>query len=167
MKKEGAGFDLPVAAAVLAAAEYSGTEAIGAGHGSRRDQPQRGDPWSFRNPSRVIRARELGFCFCIIPQENIKKGKLSGYAGIWSENSERYDKVSERSRRNMEMKRNRIRKRKAERAKEDWILRMCAVRKEQDGLLRLQSAVFTISAYPTVSFRQDYAGQKTANDHAR
>ena len=76
MKKEGAGFDLPVAAAVLAAAEILKPELLarimvvgeislnGEIHGVSGILP------------RVIRARELGLRFCIIPQENLKEGKL-------------------------------------------------------------------------------------------
>ena len=76
MKKEGAGFDLPVAAAVLAAAEILEPKLLeqvmvvgeislnGEIHGVSGILP------------RVIRARELGLRFCIIPQENIQEGKL-------------------------------------------------------------------------------------------
>ena len=76
MKKEGAGFDLPVAAAVLAAADILEPKLLeqvmvvgeislnGEIHGVSGILP------------RVIRARELGLRFCIIPQENIKEGKL-------------------------------------------------------------------------------------------
>lgn len=76
MKKEGAGFDLPVAAAVLAAAGILKPELLsrilvvgeislnGEIHGVSGILP------------RVIRARELGLRFCIIPEENIREGKL-------------------------------------------------------------------------------------------
>ena len=76
MKKEGAGFDLPVAAAVLAAAEILEPKLLegvmvvgeislnGEIHGVSGILP------------RVIRARELGLRFCIVPQENIQEGKL-------------------------------------------------------------------------------------------
>ncbi len=76
MKKEGAGFDLPVAAAVLAAAQILEPKLLekvmvvgeislnGEIHGVSGILP------------RVIRARELGLRFCIIPQENIQEGKL-------------------------------------------------------------------------------------------
>lgn len=76
MKKEGAGFDLPVAAAVLAAAgilEPNLLEGVmivgeislnGEIHGVAGVLP------------RVIRARELGLRFCVIPEENIREGNL-------------------------------------------------------------------------------------------
>ena len=76
MKKEEAGFDLPVAAAVLAAAGILKPELLsrvlvvgeislnGEIHGVSGILP------------RVIRARELGLRFCIIPEENIREGKL-------------------------------------------------------------------------------------------
>lgn len=76
MKKEGAGFDLPVAAAVLAAAGILEPELLhevmivgeislnGEIHGVSGILP------------RVIRARELGLRFCIIPEENIREGRL-------------------------------------------------------------------------------------------
>ena len=75
MKKEGAGFDLPVAAAVLAAAGILKPELLsrvlvvgeislnGEIHGVSGILP------------RVIRARELGLRFCIIPEENIREEK--------------------------------------------------------------------------------------------
>lgn len=76
MKKEGAGFDLPVAAAVLAAAGILDPDLLdrvmivgeislnGEIHGVSGVLP------------RVIRARELGLRFCVIPEENIQEGKL-------------------------------------------------------------------------------------------
>ena len=76
MKKEGAGFDLPVAAAVMAAAGILEPELLkevlivgeislnGEIHGVSGVLP------------RVIRARELGLRFCIIPQENLREGRL-------------------------------------------------------------------------------------------
>ena len=76
MKKEGAGFDLPVAAAVLGAAGILQPELLeqvmivgeislnGQIHGVSGILP------------RVIRARELGLRFCIIPEENICEGRL-------------------------------------------------------------------------------------------
>ena len=76
MKKEGAGFDLPVAAAVLAAAEILEPDLLegvmivgeislnGEIHGVAGVLP------------RVIRARELGLRFCVIPEENIREGNL-------------------------------------------------------------------------------------------
>jgi len=76
MKKEGAGFDLPVAAAVLAAAGILEPDLLegvmivgeislnGEIHGVAGVLP------------RVIRARELGLRFCVIPEENIREGNL-------------------------------------------------------------------------------------------
>lgn len=76
MKKEGAGFDLPVAAAVLAAAGILEPDLLegvmivgeislnGEIHGVVGVLP------------RVIRARELGLRFCVIPEENIREGNL-------------------------------------------------------------------------------------------
>ena len=76
MKKEGAGFDLPVAAAVLAAAGILEPDLLegvmivgeislnGGIHGVAGVLP------------RVIRARELGLRFCVIPEENIREGNL-------------------------------------------------------------------------------------------
>ena len=76
MKKEGAGFDLPVAAAVLAAAGIVEPDLLegvmivgeislnGEIHGVAGVLP------------RVIRARELGLRFCVIPEENIREGNL-------------------------------------------------------------------------------------------
>lgn len=76
MKKEGAGFDLPVAAAVLAAAGILEPDLLegvmivgeislnGEIHGGAGVLP------------RVIRARELGLRFCVIPEENIREGNL-------------------------------------------------------------------------------------------
>lgn len=76
MKKEGAGFDLPVAAAVLAAAGILEPDILegvmivgeislnGEIHGVAGVLP------------RVIRARELGLRFCVIPEENIREGNL-------------------------------------------------------------------------------------------
>lgn len=76
MKKEGAGFDLPVAAAVLAAAGILEPDLLegvmivgeislnGEIHGVAGVLP------------RVIRARELGLRFCVIPGENIREGNL-------------------------------------------------------------------------------------------
>ena len=76
MKKEGAGFDLPVAAAVLAAAGILEPDLLegvmivgeislnGELHGVAGVLP------------RVIRARELGLRFCVIPEENIREGNL-------------------------------------------------------------------------------------------
>ena len=76
MKKEGAGFDLPVAAAVLAAAGILEPDLLegvmivgeislnGEIHGVAGVLP------------RVIRAREMGLRFCVIPEENIREGNL-------------------------------------------------------------------------------------------
>lgn len=76
MKKEGAGFDLPVAAAVLAAAGILEPDLLegvmivgeislnGEIHGVAGVLP------------RVILARELGLRFCVIPEENIREGNL-------------------------------------------------------------------------------------------
>lgn len=76
MKKEGAGFDLPVAAAVLAAAGILEPDLLegvmivgeislnGEIHGVAGVLP------------RVIRAREQGLRFCVIPEENIREGNL-------------------------------------------------------------------------------------------
>ena len=76
MKKEGAGFDLPVAAAVLAAAGILEPDLLegvmivgeislnGGIHGVAGVLP------------RVIRAREMGLRFCVIPEENIREGNL-------------------------------------------------------------------------------------------
>lgn len=76
MKKEGASFDLPVAAAVLAAAGILEPDLLegvmivgeislnGEIHGVAGVLP------------RVIRARELGLRFCVIPEENIREGNL-------------------------------------------------------------------------------------------
>ena len=76
MKKEGAGFDLPVAAAVLAAAGILEPDLLegvmivgeislnGEIHGVAGVLPL------------VIRARELGLRFCVIPEENIREGNL-------------------------------------------------------------------------------------------
>lgn len=76
MKKEGVGFDLPVAAAVLAAAGILEPDLLegvmivgeislnGEIHGVAGVLP------------RVIRARELGLRFCVIPEENIREGNL-------------------------------------------------------------------------------------------
>ena len=76
MKMEGAGFDLPVAAAVLAAAGILEPDLLegvmivgeislnGEIHGVAGVLP------------RVIRARELGLRFCVIPEENIREGNL-------------------------------------------------------------------------------------------
>lgn len=76
MKKEGAGFDLPVAAAVLAAAGILEPDLLegvmivgeislnGEIHGVAGVLP------------RVIRARELGLRFCVILEENIREGNL-------------------------------------------------------------------------------------------
>lgn len=76
MKKEGAGFDLPVASAVLAAAGILEPDLLegvmivgeislnGEIHGVAGVLP------------RVIRARELGLRFCVIPEENIREGNL-------------------------------------------------------------------------------------------
>lgn len=76
MKKEEAGFDLPVAAAVLAAAGILEPDLLegvmivgeislnGEIHGVAGVLP------------RVIRARELGLRFCVIPEENIREGNL-------------------------------------------------------------------------------------------
>lgn len=76
MKKEGAGFDLPVVAAVLAAAGILEPDLLegvmivgeislnGEIHGVAGVLP------------RVIRARELGLRFCVIPEENIREGNL-------------------------------------------------------------------------------------------
>lgn len=76
MKKEGAGFDLSVAAAVLAAAGILEPDLLegvmivgeislnGEIHGVAGVLP------------RVIRARELGLRFCVIPEENIREGNL-------------------------------------------------------------------------------------------
>lgn len=98
MKKEGAGFDLPVAAAVLAAAGILKPELLsrvlvvgeislnGEIHGVSGILP------------RVIRARELGLRFCIIPEENYPGRKTgTGYAGVWGKNAGRYDPLSERA----------------------------------------------------------------------
>lgn len=76
MKKEGAGFDLPVAAAVLAAAGILEPDLLegvmivgeislnGEIHGVAGVLP------------RVIRTREMGLRFCVIPEENIREGNL-------------------------------------------------------------------------------------------
>lgn len=76
MKKEGAGFDLPVAAAVLAAAGILEPDLLegvmivgeislnGEIHGVAGVLP------------RVIRAREMGLRFCVIPEENIREGNM-------------------------------------------------------------------------------------------
>ena len=87
MKKEGAGFDLPVAAAVLAAAGVVQPEALrgillvgeislnGEIHGVSGILP------------RVIRARELGLKFCVIPGENLREGKLIKDMPVYGVNS--------------------------------------------------------------------------------
>lgn len=76
IKKEGAGFDMPVAAAVLAASELvpprllegimmSGEISLnGEIHGISGVLPM------------VIRARELGCKLCIVPYENLREGRL-------------------------------------------------------------------------------------------
>ena len=76
MKKEGAGFDLPVAAAVLAAAGIlepdllEGVMIVG-------EISLNGEIDGVAGVlPRVIRARELGLRFCVIPEENIREGNL-------------------------------------------------------------------------------------------
>lgn len=76
IKKEGAGFDVPVAAAVLAAsgvldpALLQGVMLVGEISLSGEIHPVPGIL------PRVIRARELGCRYCMVPSENIKEGKL-------------------------------------------------------------------------------------------
>ena len=76
LRKEGAGFDLPVAAAVLAASGFIEPQLL-------RNVMVVGElslNWEVRSVSgvlpRVIRARELGCRYCIIPFENLAEGAL-------------------------------------------------------------------------------------------
>lgn len=76
LRKEGAGFDLPVAAAVLAAAGIlekeclEGTMFVG-------EISLNGEVRSVSGVlPRVIRARELGCRYCVIPFGNLKEGSL-------------------------------------------------------------------------------------------
>ena len=76
LRKEGAGFDLPVAAAVLAAAGFIEPQLL-------RNVMVVGElslNGEVRSVSgvlpRVIRARELGCRYCIIPFENLAEGAL-------------------------------------------------------------------------------------------
>ena len=98
MKKEGAGFDLPVAAAVLAAAGILKPELLsrvlvvgeislnGEIHGVSGILP------------RVIRARELGLTILHYSGRKYPGRKTgTGYAGVWCEDTDRYDPLSERA----------------------------------------------------------------------
>ena len=76
IKKEGAGFDLPVAAAVLAAAQlYPGQRLEGmflAGELSLSGKVN--GIWGIL--PMVAKARELGCHTCLIPRENVKEGRM-------------------------------------------------------------------------------------------
>ena len=76
IKKEGAGFDVPVAAAVLAAAGVlerkvlEGVMLVGEISLNGEIHPVPGIL------PRVIRARELGCRYCMVPYDNLKEGRL-------------------------------------------------------------------------------------------
>ncbi len=76
MKKEGAGFDLPVAAAVLAAAGILEPDLLEGVMMVRRDESEWRDPWGCRSFASGDPRRELGLRFCVIPEENIREGNL-------------------------------------------------------------------------------------------
>ena len=76
IKKEGAGFDLPVAAAVLAASGVISSECL-KGVMMTGEISLNGEIRSVSGVlAKVIRAREMGCSFCMIPKENLKEGLL-------------------------------------------------------------------------------------------
>lgn len=76
IKKEGAGFDLPVAAAVLAASGVISSECL-RGVMMTGEISLNGEIRSVSGVlAKVIRAREMGCSFCMIPKGNLKEGLL-------------------------------------------------------------------------------------------
>ena len=86
MKKEGAGFDLPVAAAVLAAAGILEPDLL---EGVMRDQSEWRDPWGCRSFASGDPRKRAGLTLLCYSGGKYPGGESGeGYAGVWSKKSE-------------------------------------------------------------------------------